>query len=145
MGTFSQKAGNIQRAWYLVDAQDKTLGRMATKIAKYLCGKHRPEYTTNLDTGDYIVVVNADKIRVTGAKLKDKKYYHHTGFQGGIKEVSLEKVLATHPERVIKTAIKGMLPKGPLGRQMLSKLKVYSGSAHPHQAQQLKPLDLEKA
>lgn len=140
MGTFSQKASNIKREWYLVDADNQTLGRLATKIAKYLCGKHRPQYTPNLDTGDYIVVINADKIRVTGAKLKDKKYYHHTGYQGGIKEVSLEKLLATKPERVLKAAVKGMLPKGPLGRQMLSKFKIYAGATHPHMAQQLKPL-----
>lgn len=141
MGTFSQKECNIKRVWHLVDANNKTLGRLATNIAKHLCGKHKPEYTPNLDTGDYIVVINADKIRVTGKKLKDKKYYHHTGYQGGIKEISLEKLLTTKPDRVLKAAVKGMLPKGPLGRRMFSKLKVYAGATHPHAAQQLISLD----
>lgn len=141
MGTFSQKPSNIKREWYLVDADGKTLGRLATKIATILCGKHRPQYTANIDTGDCIIVINADKIRVTGNKLKDKKYYHHTGYQGGIKEISLEKLLASKPERVLKAAVKGMLPKGPLGRAMLTKLKIYAGATHPHTAQTPKTLD----
>ena len=137
MGTFSQKASSIKRKWYLVDAQDKTLGRLATMIAKCLNGKNNPEYTPNLDTGDYVVVINAEKIRTTGNKLKDKKYYHHTGYQGGIKEFSLEKLLIKAPRRVLEAAVKGMLPKGPLGREMLKKLKIYTGTEHPHQAQKL--------
>ncbi|CAL7963214.1 50S ribosomal subunit protein L13 [Gammaproteobacteria bacterium] len=140
MGTFSQKASSIKRKWYLVDAQDKTLGRLATIIAKCLNGKNNPEYTPNLDTGDYVVVINAEKIRTTGNKLKDKKYYHHTGYQGGIKEFSLEKLLIKAPRRVLEAAVKGMLPKGPLGREMLKKLKIYIGTEHPHQAQKLTPL-----
>ena len=140
MGTFSQKASSIKRKWYLVDAQDKTLGRLATIIAKCLNGKNNPEYTPNLDTGDYVVVINAEKIRTTGNKLKDKKYYHHTGYQGGIKEFSLEKLLIKAPRRVLEAAVKGMLPKGPLGREMLRKLKIYTGTEHPHQAQKLTPL-----
>ncbi|MEI8054506.1 MAG: 50S ribosomal protein L13 [bacterium] len=140
MGTFSQKASSIKRKWYLVDAQNKTLGRLATIIAKCLNGKNNPEYTPNLDTGDYVVVINAEKIRTTGNKLKDKKYYHHTGYQGGIKEFSLEKLLIKAPRRVLEAAVKGMLPKGPLGREMLRKLKIYTGNEHPHQAQKLTPL-----
>jgi large subunit ribosomal protein L13 len=134
-------SNNIDKSWYLVDAEGKTLGRLATKIAKHLSGKHKPEYIPYLDTGDYIVVINADKIHVTGKKLTDKKYYHHTGFQGGIKEISLVKLLATKPENVLKHAVKGMLPSGPLGTKMLSKLKIYAGAKHPHAAQQLKNLD----
>lgn len=137
MRTFSQKASSIKRKWYLVDAQDKTLGRLATVITKCLNGKNNPEYTPNLDTGDYVVVINAEKIRTTGNKLKDKKYYHHTGYQGGIKEFSLEKLLIKAPRRVLEKAVGGMLPKGPLGRKMLSKLKIYTGVQHRHQAQQL--------
>lgn len=137
MGTFSQKEKHIKKKWYLVDAKDKTLGRLATAITKYLNGKNNPEYTPNIDTGDYVVVINAEKIHVTGNKLKNKKYYHHTGYQGGIKEISLEKLLLKKPQRVLEAAIKGMLPKGPLGRKMLNKLKVYAGIQHPHQAQKL--------
>lgn len=137
MRTFSQKASSIKRSWYLVDAKNKTLGRLATSIAKHLSGKNNPEYTPNIDTGDYIVVINAEEIRTTGNKLKDKKYYHHTGYQGGIKEFSLEKLLIKAPQRVLEAAVKGMLPKGPLGRKMLSKLKIYTGTQHPHQAQNL--------
>ena len=140
MRTFSQKAGSVKKEWYLVDAQDKTLGRLATVIAKCLNGKNNPEYTPNIDTGDYVVVINAEKIHTTGNKLKDKKYYHHTGYQGGIKEFSLEKLLIKAPERVLENAVKGMLPKGPLGRKMLSKLKAYAGTQHPHQAQKLNML-----
>lgn len=137
MKTFSQKISSVKRKWYLVNAQDKTLGRLATVITKCLNGKNNPEYTPNIDTGDYVVVINAEKIHTTGAKLKNKKYYHHTGYQGGIKEFSLEKLLIKAPQRILESAVKGMLPKGPLGRKMLSKLKVYAGAQHPHQAQKL--------
>lgn len=140
MKTFNQKPSDIQRVWYLVDATDKNLGRLATKIARCLNGKNKPEYSYNLDTGDYVIVINAKKISVTGNKLKDKKYYHHTGYQGGIKEISLEHQLIKAPTRVIEAAVKGMLPKGPLGKKMLSKLKIYAGDSHPHQAQKLIPL-----
>jgi len=140
MATFSQKASAIKREWYLVDANSKTLGRLSTAIARCLNGKNKPEYSPNLDTGDYVVVVNAEKIRVTGNKLKDKLYQHHTGFQGGLKEIPLEKLLIKAPDRVIKSAVKGMLPKGPLGRSMLSKLKIFAGDKHAHSAQKLKQL-----
>jgi large subunit ribosomal protein L13 len=125
------------KQWYLVDAEGKTLGRLATTIARCLNGKNNPEYTFNLDTGDYVVVINAEKVHTTGNKLKDKKYYHYTGYQSGVREISLEKLLVEAPERVLKEAVKGMLPKGPLGRQMLGKFKVYAGTQHPHQAQKL--------
>ena len=141
MKTFNQSASH-KKEWYLLDAENKTLGRLATAIAKHLTGKNKPEYTRFIDTGDYIVVINAEKIQVTGNKLKDKKYYHHTGFQGGIKEISLEKQLVKAPELVLKHAVKGMLPKGPLGRKMLTKLKIYAGSNHIHQAQQLTTLTI---
>lgn len=137
MSTFSQKASSTNKKWYLVDVEGKTLGRIATTIAKCLGGKNNPEYTPNVDTGDYVVVINAEKIRVTGNKLKNKKYYHHTGYQGGIKELSLEKLLSKNPEQVLKNAVKGMLPKTTLGRNMFNKLKVYAGEQHPHQAQKL--------
>jgi large subunit ribosomal protein L13 len=139
MKTFYQSIDH-KKEWYLVDAENKTLGRLATTIAKYLCGKNKPEYTPFIDTGDYIVVINAEKIRVTGDKLKDKTYYHHTGYQGGIKEISLEKQLVKAPTQVLKDAVSGMLPKGTLGKKMLSKLKVYAGANHLHQAQKLKTL-----
>lgn len=144
MTTFSQTAASAvaERKWYLVDANNKTLGRLATAIAMRLCGKHKPEYTRHIDTGDYIVVVNADKIHVTGNKMKDKVYYHHTGYQGGLKEITLEKLLTKAPEQILKLAVKGMLPKGPLGRKMLSKLKVYGCEKHPHQAQLLQSLEI---
>ena len=141
MKTFNQSVDH-KKEWYLLDAENKTLGRLATTIAKYLCGKNKPEYTPNIDTGDYIVVINAEKIRVTGNKLKDKVYYHHTGYQGGIKEISLEKQLAKAPELVLKSAVKGMLPKGTLGHKMLNKLKIYAGNKHLHQAQKLKTLSI---
>jgi large subunit ribosomal protein L13 len=137
MRTFSQKASDVDRKWYLFDAENKTLGRLATTIVKHLNGKNKPEYTPNIDTGDYVVVINAEKIHTTGNKLEDKNYYHHSGYQGGIKEISLEKLLVKAPDRVLKAAVKGMLPKGPLGRKMFSKFKVYAGPEHPHQAQQL--------
>ena len=142
MTTKSTKPADVTRDWYLVDATDKTLGRLASEIARRLRGKHKAEYTPHVDTGDYIVVVNAEKIHVTGNKLKDKMYHHHTGYIGGLKSISLEKQLQTHPERVIEKAVKGMMPKGPLGRQMFSKLKVYAGTEHKHTAQQPVPLDI---
>ncbi|MDH4190115.1 MAG: 50S ribosomal protein L13 [Betaproteobacteria bacterium] len=142
MKTFSAKAGSVLQGWYLVDAQDKVLGRLATQIAVRLRGKHKPEFTPHVDTGDYIVVVNAGKLRVTGAKETDKRYYRHTGFPGGIRETSLAKMRAERPERVLQKAVKGMLPKGPLGYAMLKKLKVYARGDHPHVAQQPKVLEL---
>ncbi|MGD8379646.1 MAG: 50S ribosomal protein L13 [Gammaproteobacteria bacterium] len=142
MKTFTAKPDAVKRDWYLVDATDKTLGRLATEIARRLRGKHKPEYTPHVDTGDYIVVVNAEKIRVTGNKLRDKTYYHHTGFIGGIKSITLDKLLQKAPERAIQHAVKGMLPKNPLGRAMFRKLKVYAGSEHRHEAQQPQPLDI---
>jgi len=142
MTTKSTKPADVIRDWYLVDATGKTLGRLASEIARRLRGKHKAEYTPHVDTGDYIVVVNAEKIHVTGNKMKDKIYYHHTGYIGGIKSASLEKVLQTHPERAIEKAVKGMMPRGPLGRQMFSKLKVYAGTEHKHVAQQPVPLDI---
>ena len=142
MKTFSAKAEQVERDWYVVDAENLTLGRLATEIARRLRGKHKAEYTPHVDTGDYIVVVNAEKIRVTGNKEKDKIYYHHTGFVGNLKAVPLGKLRETHPDRIIKTAVKGMLPKNTLGRNMFKKLKVFVGAEHTHQAQQPKVLEL---
>ena len=142
MKTFSATPADIRRDWYVVDATGKTLGRLSTEIAHRLRGKHKPEYTPHMDTGDYIVVINAEKVRVTGKKLKDKMYHHHTGYIGNLKSVSLEKMLDETPERVLQFAVKGMLPKGPLGRQMLSKLRVFAGPSHNHAAQQPIPLDV---
>ncbi len=142
MKTFSAKPETVQHDWYVVDAADKTLGRLASDIAMRLRGKHKPEYTPHVDTGDYIVVVNAEKVRVTGKKATDKKYYHHTGFPGGIKSISFEKLIDKAPERALEKAVKGMLPKGPLGRAMYNKLKVYAGDAHPHAAQQPQALNI---
>ncbi len=142
MTTVSAKPAEVRRDWYLIDAEGKTLGRLASEIARRLKGKHKPIYTPHVDTGDYIVVVNAEKIRVTGNKMKDKMYHHHTGYVGNLKSISLEKLLQKAPERVIQHAVKGMLPRNPLGRAMFRKLKVYAGPEHPHQAQQPKPLDL---
>lgn len=142
MKTYVAKPQTVQRDWHLVDATDKTLGRLAAIVASRLRGKHKPEFTPHVDTGDHIVVVNAEKIRVTGNKMKDKIYYRHTGYIGNLKSISLEKQLAKHPERVIQTAVKGMLPKNPLGRAMFKKLHVYAGPEHPHQAQQPTALDL---
>lgn len=139
---FSAKPETVQHDWYVVDAADKTLGRLASDIATRLRGKHKPEYTPHVDTGDYIVVVNAEKVRVTGKKATDKMYYHHTGFPGGIKSISFEKLIDKAPERALEKAIKGMLPKGPLGRAMYGKLKVYAGDAHPHAAQQPQALNI---
>ncbi|MCK5718317.1 MAG: 50S ribosomal protein L13 [Thiomargarita sp.] len=134
--TFSAKAESVERQWFLVDAQDKVLGRLATEIAKRLRGKHKPEYTPHVDTGDYIVVVNAEKINVTGTKRVSKMYYHHSGYPGGIKSIRFDKLLDKAPERIIRSAVKGMLPRGPLGREMLRKLKIYVGPEHDHIAQQ---------
>jgi large subunit ribosomal protein L13 len=132
----------VRRDWYVVDASGKTLGRLATQLAFRLRGKHKPQYTPHVDTGDHIIVLNADKIAVTGNKLADKTYYWHTGAIGGIKSRTLEKMMAEHPERVIEMAVKGMLPKNPLGRAMFKKLHVFTGEKHPHIAQQPKSLDL---
>jgi large subunit ribosomal protein L13 len=140
--TVSAKPAEVRRAWYLVDADGKTLGRLATELARRLRGKHKPQYTPHVDTGDFIVVVNAEKIRVTGNKLQDKMYHRHTGFVGNLKSVPLAKLLQTHPERAIQIAVKGMLPRGPLGRAMFRKLRVYGGAEHGHQAQQPQPLDI---
>jgi large subunit ribosomal protein L13 len=142
MKTYSAKAETVQHDWYIVDAADKTLGRMATVIASRLRGKHKPEYTTHVDTGDYIVVINAEKVQVTGNKAKDKIYHSHTGYPGGLKSISFEKLIEKAPERTIQSAVKGMLPKGPLGRVMFKKLKVYAGQAHPHSAQQPQDLNI---
>ncbi len=142
MKTVSIRAQDVRHDWYLVDATDRTLGRLATEIAHRLRGKHKAEYTPNVDTGDFIVVVNADKVRVTGRKTTDKLYHHHTGYPGGIKSVSFQDLRASHPERVIEIAVKGMLPRTPLGRAMLKKLKVYAGAEHPHSAQQPQPLEI---
>ena len=142
MKTQSVNKESVLHDWYLVDADGKTLGRLSTQIANRLRGKHKPEFTPHVDTGDYIVVVNADKIRVTGKKETDKLYYHHTGFPGGIKSMALGKMREKSPEKILENAIKGMMPKNRLGRAMLSKLKVYAGSSHPHSAQQPVALEL---
>lgn len=142
MKTFSAKAEEINREWFLIDAEGKTLGRMATEIALRLRGKHKPEFTTHVDTGDYIVVVNAEKVAVTGNKLNDKTYHHHTGYVGNLKSIKLKDMLEKTPERVIEKAVKGMLPKNSLGRQMFRKLKVYAGPEHPHAAQEPKTLEV---
>ncbi|WP_150303222.1 50S ribosomal protein L13 [Pseudomonas saliphila] len=142
MKTFSAKPETVKRDWYVVDASGLTLGRLATEIATRLRGKHKPEYTPHVDTGDYIVVVNAEKVHVTGKKAQDKIYYSHSGFPGGIKSISFEKLINRAPERVIESAVKGMLPKNPLGRAMYRKMKVYKGAAHPHAAQQPQELKI---
>jgi large subunit ribosomal protein L13 len=142
MKTFSAKPAEVKRDWYVIDAEGKTLGRHATEIARRLRGKHKPEYTPHVDTGDYIIVINAEKIGVTGNKEKDKIYYHHTGYIGNLKSVSLGKLRKTFPDRIIRNAVEGMLPKNPLGRAMFKKLKVYAGATHDHQAQQPTVLEL---
>ncbi|RUO26640.1 50S ribosomal protein L13 [Aliidiomarina minuta] len=142
MKTFVAKPESVKRDWYVVDAADKTLGRLATEIALRLRGKHKPEYTPHVDTGDYIIVINAEKVTVTGAKTTDKLYYSHSGFPGGIKSISFEKLQAKKPEMIIEKAVKGMLPRGPLGRAMFRKLKVYAGPEHSHIAQQPQTLDI---
>jgi len=142
MSTWTIRPGDIQRKWYIVDANDLVLGRLATQIATVLRGKHRPQYSPHADCGDHVIVVNAEKIRVTGSKENDKIYYRHTGFAGGLKSITLEKQRQKHPERIIELAVKGMMPKGPLGRSMLKKLKVYAGGDHPHAAQQPEAMKL---
>ncbi len=142
MKTFSAKAHEVVHDWYLVDATDKVLGRLASEIAYRLRGKHKPEFTPHVDTGDYIVVVNVEKLRVTGAKETDKKYYRHSGYPGGITETNFGKMQDKFPGRALEIAVKGMLPKGPLGYAMIKKLKVYAGDAHPHSAQQPKILSI---
>ncbi|MFE8072789.1 50S ribosomal protein L13 [Marinobacteraceae bacterium S3BR75-40.1] len=142
MKTLSAKPETVKRDWYVVDATGKTLGRLSTEIARRLRGKHKPEFTPHVDTGDYIVVVNAEKIQVTGKKASAKHYYWHTGYPGGIRSLTFEQQIDKHPERVIEHAVKGMMPRGPLGRAMLKKLKVYAGAEHPHTAQQPQELDI---
>ncbi|GGZ91920.1 50S ribosomal protein L13 [Ignatzschineria ureiclastica] len=142
MKTFSAKPAEVTREWFLIDAEGKTLGRLASEVARRLRGKHKPEFTPHVDTGDYIVIVNADKIRVSGNKMQQKIYYKHTGYVGHLKETTLEKMLQTKPTNVIEFAVKGMLPKNALGRDMLRKLKVYAGPEHAHAAQQPKVLDI---
>lgn len=142
MKTYSAKPETVKRDWYIVDATGKTLGRLATELAHRLRGKHKAEFTPHVDTGDYLVVVNADKVAVTGRKEQNKLYHHHTGYIGSLKSITLEKLRAKAPERIIEIAVKGMLPKNPLGRAMFRKLKVYAGPEHQHAAQQPKPLDI---
>ena len=142
MKTISAKADDVKRDWFLVDADGKTLGRLATEIARRLRGKHKAIYTPHVDTGDYIVVVNAEKVRVSGNKAKDKMYFKHSGYLGGMKSINFEDLIDKAPERVIETAVKGMLPRTPLGREMMRKLKVYAGNEHKHAAQQPQPLEL---
>lgn len=144
MKTFSAKGNEVKRDWLIVDASDKVLGRLATEIARRLRGKHKAEYTPHVDTGDYIIVTNAEKVAVTGRKFKNKMYHSHTGFPGGIKSVTFEKLQSRNPVKIIELAVKGMLPKNPLGREMYRKLKVYVGSEHPHTAQQPKQLEIEE-
>ena len=140
--TVSAKPAEVRREWLLVDADGKTLGRLASEIARRLRGKHKPTFTPHVDTGDYVVVVNAEKVAVTGNKLKDKMYHHHTGYIGNLKSISLEKQLQKAPERVIETAVRGMLPRNPLGRAVMKKLRIFAGPEHTHQAQQPKPLEI---
>ncbi len=142
MKTFSAKPETVRRDWFVVDASGKTLGRLASVVASRLRGKHKPEYTPHVDTGDFIVVVNAGQITVTGNKAQQKTYWHHTGYPGGIRGVTFDKLVADKPERLFEIAVRGMLPKGPLGRAMLKKLKVYGGAEHPHTAQQPQTLDI---
>ena len=142
MKTYSAKAEDIERKWYVVDAQGQTLGRLASKVASVLRGKHKPLYTPHVDCGDYVIIINAKKIHTTGRKLEQKKYYRHSGYPGGLKEVTLRDQLDKFPERVIETAVRGMLPKNRLGRKMFKKLKVYPGPNHPHAAQKPEPLEL---
>jgi large subunit ribosomal protein L13 len=139
--TYYPKAGDIDQEWYVADANGQNLGRFATKIASILLGKHKPDFTPGVDTGDYVIVVNCERIVVTGNKLEDKKYYHHSGYPGGLKEIKLRDQLEKHPERVINKAVWGMLPHNKFGRKLLKKLKVYAGPDHPHQAQNPKPLE----
>jgi len=142
MKTFSATPSDIKQDWYLIDAKDKILGRLATEVAKRLRGKHKPEYTPHMDTGDYIVIINADKIKVTGKKTDDKIYYHHTGYPGGVKSIAYKDQMIKEPTLIIEKAVKGMLPKNPLGRDMFRKLKVYAGAEHNHAAQQPTALEI---
>jgi large subunit ribosomal protein L13 len=142
MKTFLAKPETVQHGWYVVDATNKVLGRLASEIARRLRGKHKPEYTPHVDTGDYIVVVNAEKLRVTGRKAQNKIYHRHSGYPGGVYSESFSKLQGRQPERVLTLAVKGMLPKGPLGYAMIKKMKVYTGASHPHTAQQPKQLEV---
>ena len=142
MRTYSAKPGDVRQDWYVVDATGQVLGRLAAELARRLRGKHKPEFTPHIDTGDYIVVVNADKLRVTGRKAQSKIYYRHSGYPGGLYSTNFAKLHARHPDRVLRLAVKGMLPKGPLGYAMLKKMKVYAGATHPHTAQQPKTLEI---
>ena len=142
MSTFTAKPESVERAWFVVDATNKVLGRLATEVARRLRGKHKPEYTPHVDTGDYIIVVNAEKVAVTGKKRTQKFYYHHSGYPGGIKSIRFDKQIDHAPQRIIEHAVKGMLPKGPLGYAMLKKLKCYAGPSHPHTAQQPQVLEI---
>jgi large subunit ribosomal protein L13 len=142
MKTYQAKKEEVEHQWYLVDAEGRGLGRLATELAKILRGKNKPIYTPHVDTGDFVIVVNAGKVALTGKKMKDKIYYHHTGYPGGIREMSAEKLLAKKPTEMIRIAVKGMLPKNSLGRQMFQKLKVYAGAKHPHEAQKPVPLEI---
>lgn len=142
--TYQPKHREIERDWWIVDAEGKTLGRLASQVATILKGKHKPIYAPHVDTGDYVIIVNAEKIRVTGQRLDQKLYYHHSGYPGGLSEINLRYLLKKHPTRPVKFAVRGMLPKNVLGRQMLRKLKVYAGPDHPHEGQQPKPLTIER-
>ncbi len=142
MRTFTAQTAKVERNWYVVDAEGQTLGRLASRIAPILRGKHKPIYTPHLDTGDFVIVINAEKVRVTGRKLDQKFYHRHSGYPGGLTSISLRDQLDRHPERVLEAAVRGMLPKNKLGRQMMKKLKVYPGNAHPHEAQQPKALEI---
>ena len=142
MKTYVTNPGSVRREWYVVDAQGQTLGRLASRIAVLLRGKHKPQFSPSVDIGDFVIVVNAEKVRVTGRKLQQKKYYRHSGYPGGLREISLADQLDQHPTRVIRAAVRGMLPRNRLGRSMVKKLKIYAGPEHPHQAQQPKPLEL---
>ena len=140
--TYATKAGDIERSWFVADAEGQTLGRLATRVATILRGKHKPSFSPNLDTGDFVVIVNAEKVTVTGNKLDDKNYYRHSGYPGGLRTVNLRHMLERNPERALTLAVRGMLPSNKLGRQMLKKLKVYAGAEHPHDAQQPQTLEL---
>ena len=142
MNTFMASPATIERKWFVVDAEGKTLGRLASEVAKVLRGKNKPIFTPHIDTGDYVIVVNADKVKVTGKKLEQKKYYHHSDYVGGMKETSLKEMITKKPEKVVELAVKCMLPKGPLGREMYKKLFVYAGAEHPHAAQKPEVLDI---
>lgn len=142
MKTYATKEKDIARKWYIVDAADKVLGRLASEVAQLLMGKSKPYFVRHLDTGDFVVIINAEKVKLTGKKREQKTYFHHSGYPGGAKEVRLDKLLATHPERVIQHAVRGMLPHNRLGRSQLKKIKIYAGPDHPHQAQQPQPLEL---